>query len=88
MAAFDVNVTEHFEASGAEAARGQLPPAAKSLVKVTVPAGLDFVPSDWTSVTVAVQVIAEPIGATTGTHATVVDVARLFTVIVVPPLLP
>jgi hypothetical protein len=55
------------------------------LVKLTVPVGALLVPPS-VSVTVAVQVVGALIGTAAGSQATLVEVARLFTVTVKVPL--
>jgi len=57
-------------------------------VNVTKPCGVLAGPIPLESVTVAVQVVADPVLTDDGVHDTEVVVGRLFTVIVVLPVLP
>jgi hypothetical protein len=83
----EVNVTLQYELELVAGTRVQMPPAAPSFVKLTVPDGTDFEPFGSVSVTVAVHEI-EPfvVGAISGVQEMVVLVCRLFTgTSVVPP---
>ena len=57
-------------------------------VNVTKPCGVLAGPIPLESVTVAVQVVADPVLTEDGVHDAEVVVGRLFTVIVVLPVLP
>jgi len=60
-------------------ALGENVPDAPLLLKVTVPPGLDFVPADSVSVTVAVHVVVSFIGSVASSQVTLVEVERLET---------
>jgi hypothetical protein len=66
-------------AARVQVALGLNAPEAVPLEKVTVPAGLDFVPES-VSETVAVQVVLSLIGTELGAHPTTVELVRLVTV--------